>query len=194
MKQAGVLAGLLVLAVGSGAVAQSTSPHVSPGWNSPDGPEGIASYLPSHVGAVELEDFTAPQGRIMAGWLVEAMQREAGQTVTEPEDVEVAMAWTGDPPQDAARLWVTAMRAEGVQTEPIAEPFMHLFLEAVGGQPEPIPAEWREVDGRDVLVWPWPPFEDGSWLAAYPYDEVLFFVTKAGAESVTLETVLAELP
>ncbi len=143
-KQVGLLTGLLVVALGSGVVAQSPTPLFAP--------EDLAFTIPSRVGDYEL-DIDAdvemdPASRDMWSDILLPLRKE-------PADVQrvTAKAYPiGEASDESAEsaFSVSALRVDGVPAGDYAERAMDSALEAAGRGSAMMQSEWRVIDGREV--------------------------------------------
>ena len=182
-----LLAGLMVLALGTGAVAQSPSPAATP-----SSPDGFPSAEPLQIG-----DFTVqwvPMTGFTAGPEWDDLLASVGK---EPDDIEHVDSVTflpgddGTPASADSALAMMAFRIEGVPALDITEAF---YLAALG---LPIDAdltdtsfgaEWFDHDGREVYASNLSTLHAGSapppeeWnpefgVYLYPVGEVLYWVS-----------------
>ena len=196
MKRVGLLGLLLVMALGSGVMAQSPSPSSLPS-PSPEptplfAPDDLAFLIPSEVKSLKLDIGTSG----IEALVLTAEDREVWRDFLlpfgkVPTDVKVAFGerWPSEPGD--AMTQVFAARVDGVAADALVEP---MLMTLVGIDPSDLPAgthvEWQDIDGRSVLVLT----EDGymRWAFLYPKGEVLFVAVGDG--DLMVEDVLAELP
>ncbi len=199
MKRAGLLAGLMVLSLGSGALAQSPSAEATP----PFAPDDLASIIPSQVGDIDLSilDFSAvssADAEWTAGW------RDVLVPLgLEPEDVRAAGGY-GVHPEGDRFLSIEATRIVGAQAADFwAGVFEGLRREsqAVADQLPVAAMDWQDIGDRRVVVVTFDGADDRFIEYLYPKGEVLFRVRlgRVGSDpdaptEPTIEDVLAELP
>ena len=181
----GLLTGLLVLALGSGALAQSpsASPDVTPFL----APDDLTTVLPTEVGDVVLShsqhsgpDLVDTGDEYADGrWL--AVLSELGK---EPADLSMATAGPEDASGAAAYAFV-AVRVRGVAASALMDRFIRL---SPAGLPDDFVIPYRNVAGRQIVDVP----SSEGWAFLYPVGEVMYMVYGFG--EATIEDVLAELP
>ena len=186
----GLLAGLLVVALGSGAVAQDPEPEATP----PYAPLDLASAIPSQVGDVALVVTTMTGPELLAATddtnraATTAMLTSLGK---EPEDLVMAQ---GDPVDESApdTYWVTATRVVGVPADTLMDAVQRAALARHDGTlPQEVVRVSLPVAGRTIYPL-YNRYIGQSFNFFYPHGEVLFSVEGFG--DVTVEDVLAELP
>ena len=190
VKRVGLLAGLLVLVLGSGVVAQDPSPEATTLY----APDDLASLLPSQLGGSELTTQAHTGDRWLPFFGDDEFVIFDGLLVAhgaEPSDLRTAWAST---PDETAPEWygVFIFRVDGVPADLLHELYMRSVSHMTDDQTFPPygiePA--RTVGGRKVLTNE--SDEDTSWLFFYPDGEVLFGVNGYG--DLSLAEAVAELP
>ncbi len=198
-KRVGLLAGVLVLALGSVVVAQSPSPSGTP-LPSPEAtpmyaPNRLEFALPARLGGVELKvlGYVGQDSLMLAKGpvrpVLEQVLRDLGKT---PDDLRMAVAWADvDDPTGRASFDMAAIRIVGMPGEVVGDLLIREAAEVVGRDVPPA-YEWPTViiDGRVVVTRSEP--GDESWKFLYPKGEVLFVAGVTGR--LSMEDVLAELP
>ena len=193
----GLLAGLLVLALGSGAVAQSPVP--SP-WYAP---EDLTSVIPTKVGDIDLSilDYSAvasADAEWAAGW------RDVLVPLgLEPKDVRAAGGY-GVHPEGDRFLSIEATRIVGAQAADFWEGVLDGLRresQAVADQLPVAAMDWQDIGDRRVVVLTFDGADDRFIEYLYPMGEVLFRVRlgRVGPDphaptEPTIDDVLAELP
>jgi len=197
-KRVGLLAGLLVLSLGSGVVAQEPSPKTTPLF----APGDLASTIPSMVGDYEVA--------IEAGPLDVDVYEEAWIDLLLPLGKDTSDVRTADgyglPDRNNPAFQVSAMHIAGVPAADLIEPMVDGIID---GMPEKYQAfaqvDWRIIEGRDVYAIAWTPElleqADGGNTEAgiyhYANGEVLFQIVVPpyhAAGSPPLSEILAALP
>ena len=186
--RSGIAAGLLVLALATGAMAQSPSPQASP----PNAPDDSPLTLPSAVGEYDL---TLTEGNIAEVLTATPEQLEFWQEVLspfgkDPEKGQFASGTAYTASGDIMVVGLFAIRVAGVPAEALTEP----FLRAILGWGEDLPdlsPEWLDADGRRIQALTGGDYPFPSYL--YPKGEVLYFIGIA-SDDLAIDDVLAELP
>ena len=194
------MAGLLVLALGSGAVAQSSSPEATPLY----APEDLAFVLPRHVAALSLDVETLEPDEVLETYGFDWLQDLLVPHGKDPTDLHMATAFSNTEDLDRPWLFLSAMRVEGVDgvslVQPVAErarldPFFErVFREDPVDPPYGMTLARQDIGGRNVMVVTRD--DDDGWFLMYPKGEVLFTAVSVPWDNptVTIEDVLAELP
>ena len=186
----GLLGALLVMVLGSAAVAQSPTPEAT----SPYAPDDMAFLLPRSVADITLE----VEGGAGADYATEMLGVEVLQALLlplekEPADVRVASAKSDLNDMGQQRVAIVAMRVDGIDAAILNDHLLALSGLGVDSPPPGYSLEWQEVDGKQVLVLANADHE--GWGLFYPKGEVLFMATTSmDAPEVKMEQVLAELP
>lgn len=194
MKRVGLVAGLMVLVLGLGAVAQSPSPEAS----SLAAPDDSELTLPSTVGEYDL---TLTEGNVAEVLAATPEQLSFWQEALSPfgkgpEEGQFVSGAAYTASGDIMAVGLFAIRVAGVPADALAEPFLSAFLgaaEDLGGA-EGVPEftlEWLEVDGRRIQALTGDEYPFPSYL--YANGDVLYFVGIA-SDDLTIEDVLAALP
>lgn len=191
MKRVGVLAGLLVLALGSGVVAQDAEPVSSPGATPLFAPEDLSYFVPPSVGDLELS--------VMSGGLEDLYYVVSWPLL--PEDWRDILVPLGKEPSSVTlaeghsepigKLSIAAYHVDGVPAEALMESMLGSQMAMSDPDPE-VELEWQVLGDKRVWV-----FTEGVGNARvffYPKGEVLFLVLAAYADGPSPEDVLAELP
>jgi hypothetical protein len=213
MMRAGLPAALLVLLLGTVAVAQVPSPEAI----SPNVRDDVASLLPTRVGDVGVEVAWAGTGLAASDSRDAAFWRDFlaayGKEAADLQSATGVVVPPGESGPDALPLVIRAVCIEGVPASRWAESYWSAvwdtFLAAgLGGE---YLSEWRDIDGHDVYAVVWTPevlaglraldpsmhlsADTGYWL--YPVGEVVFLVIIPFDRPVptpSIEDVLAGLP
>jgi hypothetical protein len=189
---------LLVLALGSGALAQSPPPSSAPSPSLEStplfSPDDLASILPSEVKShpltIDADDTEEVAGtpELREGW--RDLLLSLGKV---PTDLTAATGRTSPVELGGAMTQVGAFRVDGVVAAALVEPWLRYVAQV---DPSDLPigdhAEWQDIDGRSVLVLT---VDDHPrrWIFLYPKGEVLF-IAGGDQEDVSGENVLAALP
>ncbi len=186
-NRVGLLAGLLVLVLGSGAVAQEASPEARPLY----APHDIGSAVPHRVGSLDLSIRVAgPDGAALgsdpddrAFWSDFLAARGK-----EPTDMVAAYGVAMESATDPA-LAVWAVRVVGIAAEQLIEPTLATSDTDLSNIPPGGHADWRDIDGHNALVLTADDADD--WTAYYPNGEVLFIAY--GDDRAPVEDVISAL-
>ena len=187
MKRVGLMAGLMVVLMGAGAVAQEPSPEAT----SLFAPDDLMFTLPSAIGEYEL---SLTDGSVTDVLATKPEQREFWRQMLlpfgrGPEDGRLAFGTAYDSWGDMMAT-VFAIRVTGVPAESLTD----VFLGTVMGWYEDMPdldPQWLDVDGRRIQALTGDDYPFPSYL--YPTGEVLYFIGIA-SDDLAIEELLAELP
>ena len=177
MRRVGLLAGLLMLTLGTGTVAQSPSPSPSP--TPLYAPEDLALVIPTRLASFEMEVDTGSLDDGDLGWDAETWRDILLPLGREPQEGRWAIGSGATDPDDTSShgaATIEAIRVDGLLAGLLLDGYAEASAaqQAAAGQP-PTPAEWLDVDGRHLRVIPSP----GGWfppLYLYPKGEVLFVI------------------
>ena len=181
-KRAGLLAGLLVLTLGSGAVAQEPSPEATSSF----APDDLAAILPTQVGPVtlDIQSFDGPEQVAEDPEKYEDVFLRLGKDAS---DYSLATA-RGEAEAGSSVVYVAAFRIEGVYADDWG--FDEVLTFDLDDPPPDRHVQWQDIGDRRVAVISHDAQEAG-WSAVYAKGEVFFFLVGGGG--VTIEDVLEEI-
>lgn len=213
MKRIGLLAGLLVVMLGTAAMAQSPSPDTT----TPYVPGDVTSLLPKRIGDADIDvvwhgsGLSSADSRDVAFW--QAFLAGYGKEADDLQSATAVAVPPGGLGPDDLPLVIWALRIDGLPARTWAESYWSAIWETLraGGSAGAYTSEWRDIDGRDVYATVWTPAELAEWRAVapsmqlsddtgywlYPVGEVVFLVSIPFDWPVpppTIVDVLAELP
>ena len=188
-KRVGLLGLLLVATSTVGCTLMTGSATPTPLF----APDDIEFVLPRQVGGIALTVGASDGRHLIQEFGLAPVQDLLIPLAKEPGDVRVGVAWSGNNDRGDRRLFIDAIRIDGVEAKPLVEQFYRQVIYKGVDVPEGMDAYWRDVGGRSVWVMTLP---GNDWyMAIYPKGEVMFvFGTSIHEPEVTIEDVLAELP